>query len=132
MRIAAVSIEGNRLGVRGERIASATLVARGWRIVGRNVRLRSGEIDLIALDGRALVFVEVKTRSQAAVATDPLLGRPVLAVGTRKQARLRRLAAEWIQRNPGTGAWDEVRFDAIGVLIGAADRAEIEHLEAAF
>lgn len=127
-----MSIERNRLGIRGERIASETLVARGWRIVGRNVRLRNGELDLIALDGRTLVFVEVKTRSQAAVAADPLLGRPVLAVGARKQARLRRLAAEWIQRNPARGAWDEVRFDAIGVLAGAGGRIEIEHLEAAF
>jgi len=127
-----VSIERNRLGIQGEQIAAEALVARGWRVIGRNVRLRNGELDLIALDGRTLVFIEVKTRSRSAVAADPLLGRPVLAVGARKQVKLRRLAAEWLQRHPAAEDWDEVRFDAMGVLVCPGGRAELEHLEAAF
>lgn len=127
-----MSADRTRLGIRGERLASEALEDRGWQILARNVRLRNGEIDLIAIDGRALVFVEVKTRSTATSTTDPLLGRPVLAVDARKQARVRRLAAEWLQRHPTRSYWDEVRFDAIGVLVDADGRADLEHLEAAF
>jgi putative endonuclease len=49
-----------RLGRRAEELVAARLERSGWRIVGRNVRLPSGELDLVALDGATLVFVEVK------------------------------------------------------------------------
>ena len=60
------------------------LAAAGWEIVERNARTRYGELDIVALDGRALVFVEVKA-GRAGSAFGP--ERPVLAVDRRKQRR---------------------------------------------
>lgn len=54
-----------RLGRWGEDRAALWLRLQGWRIIGRRVRLRAGEIDLIARRGRTTAFVEVKTRSRA-------------------------------------------------------------------
>src|SRR5262249_38247897 len=86
------------LGRRGEALAAARLQRAGWRIVARNVRLPSGELDLVALEGRTLVFVEVKT-ARAGNRLGP--ERPAHAVGPRKQLKLRRLAREWIAERRG-------------------------------
>jgi putative endonuclease len=69
-------------GERGEEIACELLRARGYRIVARNWRTRSGEIDIIARDGDVLVFVEVKARSGSG------FGGPRAAVDRRKQHRI--------------------------------------------
>lgn len=118
------------LGRRGEEIALARLCEQGAEPVGRNVRTRHGELDLIVLDGDALAFVEVKT-----LRADALGGpeRPVLAVGPRKQARIRRLAAAWLASRPPLRPFDEIRFDVIGIRVDATGRVvEHEHLRGAF
>src|SRR2546428_6795733 len=74
------------LGEEGERAAARFLEARGYRILERNYRTRRGEIDLIAEDGRMLVFVEVKVR------LDDRFGGPAAAITRAKQARIARLA----------------------------------------
>lgn len=56
-------LEGRRIGRRGERLAARFLRRRGLRILERNVRCGRGEIDLLALEGQTLVFVEVKSRT---------------------------------------------------------------------
>src|SRR5437870_13920239 len=99
------------LGAEGERVASRFLEARGYRILERNYRTRRGEIDLIAEDGRILVFVEVKVR------LDDRFGGPAAAITRAKQARIARLAQQYL-------AWRRVgdrscRFD--GVLISGVD-----------
>jgi putative endonuclease len=66
------------------------LAQRGWRIVERNARLRYGEIDLVCHDGRAFVFVEVKTRRSSSFVP------AVEAVDARKAARLVMLAQAWL------------------------------------
>lgn len=58
--------ERERLGRWGEDRAAWWLRLQGWRIVGRRIRIRAGEIDLVARRGRTTAFVEVKTRSRAA------------------------------------------------------------------
>lgn len=65
------------LGQRGEQLAEGYLVNKGFRIVDRNVRTKRGEMDLIALDGKCLVFIEVRTRSSQSLErqASPLLGR---------------------------------------------------------
>lgn len=63
-QIAAAIKRRKRIGRRGERIAARLLKSKGYRIIDRNVEMSRGEIDIIALDGRTLVFVEVKTRSR--------------------------------------------------------------------
>src|SRR2546425_11636422 len=78
------------LGEEGERAAARFLEARGYRILERNYRTRRGEIDLIAEDGRMLVFVEVKVR------LDDRFGGPAAAITRAKQARIARLAQQYL------------------------------------
>ncbi len=78
-------------GRAAEDAAAALLEAHGYRIVGRNVRLPGGEIDIIAREGDTVVFVEVKARANAA------FGSAVQSVDARKRATLRSIAADWLQ-----------------------------------
>lgn len=121
------------LGRQGEEIAAEWLRSRGYTIVARNARTAEvrGEIDLIALDGGALVFVEVKTLSAAALAGPEV---PALAVGHRKRAKLRSLALAWLRENRGRlGGFAELRFDVIGLRLDAGGRVwDREHLRGAF
>jgi putative endonuclease len=123
------------VGRRGEELAAAHLREHGLAPLARNVRTRHGEIDLIAFDGRALVFVEVKTRcvsvGQRTIRPDQ---QPLTGLGPRQRARLRRLAAAWLQdereRRPHA---DAIRFDAVGVVIDSRGRLrQIEHVEGAW
>jgi putative endonuclease len=107
------------LGHRGEQLAAAHLRTLGFQTLARNVRTRYGEIDLIAFDGRALIFTEVKTRCVSVRARairedqDPLRG-----FGPRQRARLRRLATAWLAQSAGRRPRAEtIRFDAIGVVL---------------
>jgi putative endonuclease len=121
------------LGDRAETMVAGRLSRSGMRIIARNQRTSEvrGEIDLIGLDGRALVFVEVKALSAGAVAGPE---RPVLAVGHRKQRKLRSLAIAWLRDHDGfVPRHQTLRFDVVGVRIDAAGRVvEWEHLRAAF
>lgn len=124
-----------RLGDGAEEIAARHLRAAGCRIVARNARIRyaelaiAGELDIIVMDGRALVFVEVKA---GRAGTDVGPTSPVLAVGPQKQRRLRRLARAWLATE-ATPWHDTIRFDVIGVTIDRAGRVdEIEWIRNAF
>jgi putative endonuclease len=131
-------MSGNRrdaIGQRGEELAAAHLRVLGFATLARNVRTRHGEIDLIAFDGRALVFVEVKTRCvsvrQRAIRDDQ---NPLRGLGARQRARLRRLAAAWLRdaRNVRPRA-ATIRFDAIGVVLDATGaQRRIDHVQDAF
>ncbi|MFK3980254.1 YraN family protein [Micromonospora sp. NPDC050397] len=112
------------VGAYGERCAVRHLVANGLRVVDRNWRCPSGEIDIVAWDGRVLAFCEVKTRRGTA------FGPPAEAVVPAKARRLRGLAAQWLAQHPTHP--DEVRFDVISVFAPARGAARVEHLKAAF
>jgi len=84
------------LGQRGEDAAAKFLRKLGYVIVARGHRDRIGEIDLIAVDGRTVVFVEVKTR------TSQDAGHPADAVDEHKQRQLTRLALAYIEGNSCT------------------------------
>ena len=124
-----------RLGRRAELLATEHLEGRGVRVLERNVRVRdqgaglAGELDVVGLAGRVLVFVEVKAGS-----TGRGLGpeRPALAVDRRKQAQLRRLARAWLACAEGLPRFDGIRFDVVGVTYGVNGSAEIEWIEDAF
>ena len=118
-----------RLGRRAEELVAERLRLAGWRIVGRNVRLTSGELDLVALDGDVLVFVEVKAGRERA-STGP--ERPAHAVGPRKQRKLRLVAREWIARGRGPSGVAGYRFDVVGVRFGADGLADVDHVRQAF
>lgn len=107
------------LGRRGESLAAQFLTDLGYTIVDRNWRSgRAGEIDIIARDGEALVFIEVKTRS------GDQHGTPFEAIDARKMRQLRALVGRWLQSNEG---WPgPVRIDAIGVRM-RRDGLQLEH-----
>jgi putative endonuclease len=125
-----VTVARQKLGHRAERVAAQRLAAAGWRILDRNFRLREGELDLVALEGGTVVFVEVKA-GRIGAGRGP--ERPVLAVGTRKQLQLRRLARAWIGAGLTPAGIAGYRFDVIGISFDAAGAiAAYEHLRGAF
>lgn len=107
------------LGAYGEALAAEWYLEHGYQILDRNWRTRQGELDLVVTNGTHVVFCEVKTRSSTA------FGTPAEAVTYTKQRRLRRLAAEWIDRAERRPR--RVRFDVVAVL---GDQLEV--IEAAF
>jgi putative endonuclease len=125
-----MTMQRQRLGRTAEDLVAARLAAAHWEILERNARTRDGELDIVALDGHTLVFVEVKAgRADSAYGPE----RPVLAIDRRKQQRIRRLATAWLSQRRGLTYYSEIRFDAVGVSFDRAGRAiEIEHIESAF
>jgi putative endonuclease len=116
------------LGTAGEELAAAHLRRRGFTIVERNSRTRGGELDIIAFDGRTLVFCEVKTRRAGGAA-----GGALEAVSATKQAQVRRMAGRWLAEHRDRPRAALLRFDAIGVTVDARGRLmSLEHLEGAF
>jgi putative endonuclease len=127
-----------RLGRAAEGLVADLLERQGMRIVARNVRTSSvrGEIDLIALDGRALVFVEVKALRATSLAGPDLdeHERPAMAVGRRKRHKLRALALAWLRDHDGAvPPHGGLRFDVVGLRLDSRGHAvEWEHVRAAF
>ena len=111
------------LGRRGERAAEKYLKRNGYRIVARNFRAAGAEIDLVAMDGDVLVFVEVKTRRGIDA------GAPEEAVDERKQRQIRRAAELFAMRYREDEI--EMRFDIVAVD-ASGERLEIELLRNAF
>ena len=118
-----------RLGRVAEDLVARRLESQGWMIVERNARTRTGELDLIALDGGTLVFVEVKA-GRAGSRAGP--ERPALAVDRRKQLRLRRLAGAWLASAGALPRFAALRFDVVGVRLDGARVVAYEHLRGAF
>jgi putative endonuclease len=119
-----------RTGQRAEELVARRLAAAGWEIVERNARTRYGELDIVARDGRALVFVEVKAgREGAAFGPE----RPILAIDARKQRRVRRLATAWMAERRDIPPYSDIRFDAAGVTFDRSGRlTDYEHIPGAF
>lgn len=118
------------LGDRGERLAERYLKRQGLKIIGRQDLDQLGELDLIATDGKSIIFVEVKTR------TSNVGGEPLDAVDADKQRRLTRAAMGYLQRH-GLSEYP-ARFDVISITWSvAADKSpagkpRIEHIKNAF
>ena len=110
----------DELGKSGEQAASEYLESCGMRVLDRNWRSADGEIDIVAVERRALVVCEVKTR------TSMRYGGPLEAVGRAKRARLRRLAVQWL--NAHGIRFDEVRIDVVGLLYEGTGGFTVEHL----
>jgi putative endonuclease len=125
-----MTIARQRTGARAEELVARRLAAAGWKIVERNARSRYGELDIVAREGRVLVFIEVKAGRQG-TAFGP--ERPILAVDARKQRRVRKLAVAWMAARRDLPPYAEIRFDAVGVTFDRADQvADYEHLKGAF
>ncbi|TDT61593.1 YraN family protein [Fonticella tunisiensis] len=103
-----------KIGSIGEDIARKYLIRNGYKILDKNYRTKFGEIDIIAKDGRYIVFIEVKSRKGSK------FGYPREAVDSFKQNRLKNLATLYIANK---NLWDSmIRFDVVEVLLGETDR----------
>ena len=113
------------LGNRGEAVAATFLEGRGFHILERQLRGRHGELDLIAVDGDTIVFIEVKTRATS------VAGDPTEAVTVAKQKRITQSALAYLKRRK----WLQrrTRFDVVSILWSGKDgHPEIRHYPAAF
>ena len=111
-------LSDHRYGRLAETMAAWALRLRGYRVVGRNVRVAGREIDLVARRGALLVICEVKARRTHS------FGPPLAAVDARKQRRLHDAATLLLARDP---TLERVRFDVITV-----DGYSVTHLPDAF
>ena len=108
-------------GASGEALAAAYLIARGWTVLARNWRCRTGEIDIIARDPDGVMVVcEVKTRRGLGY------GDPLESITYAKVRRLRELAMEWVRSQEERVG--PVRLDAVGVLVDARGLSSVRHV----
>jgi putative endonuclease len=114
--------EKKRLGARGEDVAASYLQKKGIHILQRNYRREFGEIDIVARDGKTLVFVEVKT------ASTNHYGLPEEWVTERKQRQIARMAAAYLQEYQLRDV--DCRFDV--VTVNRTRNDEINHIQNAF
>jgi len=114
------------LGRLGEQLAAEHFSRLGFSVLAQNHHTRFGELDLVLSDGRTLVFCEVKTRRLGS-------GEPFDSLHGAKQSQVRRIAAHWLSE-PSDRPWhEELRFDAIGVLVDREDGlVRLDHVENAF
>jgi len=112
------------LGKRGEELAATYLKQKGFQIITRNYRQKTGEVDIIAKENNILVFIEVKTRSSL------LFGQPFEAVTEKKQTQLNRIALDYMTRNRIKN--QAARFDVVSILIEKNKEPQIEHLQNCF
>lgn len=127
-----MTFQRQSLGRRGEDLAVGEIKRRGWHVIERNARLAGnrGEIDIVADDGRDLVFVEVKSVTMGSLAGPH---SPLEMVGRRKRAQLRALAGIWCEQHgdqiPGGRG---IRIDVVAVRFRGDGRpVSLERVEAA-
>jgi len=115
-----------RLGRQGEELAVGHLIAEGYRIVERNWRCPSGELDVVAEDDGVIVFVEVRSRRDTGT-----FGSPEESIDARKQKKVRETAGYYLYRNRLLGA--KARFDVVTVIFTPAGSfLKLNHLKQAF
>ncbi len=114
------------LGRLGERLAAEHFARLGFSVLAQNHHTRFGELDLVLSDGRTLVFCEVKTRRLGS-------GEPFDSLHGAKRSQVRKIAAVWLSE-PSDRPWhEELRFDAIGVLVDRdGGLVRLDHVENAF
>ena len=110
----------NPRGEQGEALAAAFLQKHGLSITARNYRCRYGEIDLIARDGKTLVFVEVRSRASGAY------GGAAASITAAKKDKLLKAARHYLATLPSEPA---CRFDAVLIT---GDPPQLEWLRNAF
>ena len=110
-------------GLTGQQCAEDFLVKKGFTVLDRNYRIKTGEVDIVAKDGEYIVFIEVKFRRGLSY------GLPREAVGVVKQRRIMKTAMHYLMRNMLTES--DVRFDVIEVL-EQHGKLYISHIENAF
>ena len=117
-------VNSHERGKRYEALAAAFLEARGWKVLGRNVRWGRKEVDLVARKGRTVAFVEVKGRRGAG------FGDPLEAITYRKRREIESVGRWWIESKGGPD--DLYRFDALAIYDDRGSRPRIRHVEDAW
>lgn len=120
MRITQTDFYKKLLGRLGEQSASKYLAKKKYKVIEKNFTTKVGEVDLIALYGDLLVFIEVKTRSSTAY------GNPAEAVDYNKQRKYVLLAEQYVFMHPEHNK-RSIRFDVVEIL-----NEQINHIEGAF
>ena len=110
----------NLLGLRAETLAVLLLRLKGWRILARNYKVPGGEIDIVALRGQVVAFVEVKAR--------PTMDGALSAIDATKRRRISRAASQWLTQN-GWAMSRTLRGDAICIAPGCWPRHEVAVVE---
>jgi putative endonuclease len=114
------------LGRLGERLAAEHFSRLGFDVLAQNHHTRWGELDLVLSDGRTLVFCEVKTRRLGS-------GEPFESLHVAKQAQVRKMSAAWLAEVTERPWHDELRFDAVGVLVDSrGELVRLDHVQDAF
>lgn len=111
------------VGKKGEGLAAEFLRKNGYRIVENNFRNKYGEIDIIAIDGKTLAFIEVKTK------TNDKFGPPKMAVGLKKQRQISKAALAYLTQKKLNN--NPARFDVVGISM-ADNKTSIELIKNAF
>jgi putative endonuclease len=111
-------------GIKGEKLAARALKKMRYKIIERNFTTPAGEIDIVAKDGKCLVFVEVRTRGSTE------FGMPQETIRAAKQKKLCN-AARWYLQKKKAGD-DDCRFDVVAVLMIDEDEPKIEVIKDAF
>jgi len=110
-------------GESGESLAVKFLKKNGYKIIEQNYRCKSGEIDIIARDGRVLAFIEVKARR-----TDRF-GDPKWAVTPKKQRKISMVALEYLKETEQMGK--KARFDVVAIRL-LPGQPDVEIIKNAF
>jgi putative endonuclease len=117
-------MDNRTLGQRGEAIAAAYLKGQRFTIIERNFHCKCGEVDIIARDGKTLVFIEVKTRRTLS------FGPPQMALTPFKQRQISKAALTWLAKKKQFGA--SARFDVIAIIVPDHQVPQIDHIRNAF
>lgn len=113
-----------RTGLLGENIAACYLQLRGYRVLERNYRDGSLEIDLIAGCRGCLAFIEVKTRRSNK------FGEALDSIGKYKLTNIRRAARGYVSAQDFNGAFEEIRFDLIAIDLDVSeDTLKLTHIK---
>lgn len=118
------SRDRRRVGKAYEDLAATYLESQGYAILARNYHARRGELDLIALEGETLVFVEVRMRKSA----DPV--SPMETITAQKRRRMALAARTYLARHRITDR--DCRFDVVGILHPPGCAPKFDHLRNAF
>lgn len=114
----------DELGRFGEQLAARHFSDNGLQVLETNWRCAQGELDIIAREGDALVFCEVKTRSSTSY------GTPGEAVTPQKAARIHRLAYRWMEDHEARAP--QLRFDLVSIIAARGSAPVLEHVRGAF
>ena len=116
------------LGAKGESLARDMYKIKGYRIVKQNFKCKVGEIDLICIRDKTLVFCEVKTRTRLT------FGLPAESVDEKKKRHLRRVASSYLSQGLRLNRLYkdfDIRFDVVEVIF-VGIKCEVNHIENAF